>query len=150
MKNTIIGIAIAVVIMVLLPKATIVESKKQVVITTPPAKVKLLATITSQQRVWLNKLEQCESNVDKDMKIIDSNNRYSYGILQFQMETFLREGKKYGLVDSKITMVKAEKLIFNVELQEKLADKMLTDGGESNWYNCWNHKLKVKYPYDRD
>lgn len=103
--------------------------------------------ITHKQEVWLHTLEFCESRGREQVKIMDSNNRYSYGVLMFQMETFIREGKKYGILDENLTTKEAEKLIFSKDLQESIAHNMLLNGGERNWYNCWKIKLnKEKYP----
>ncbi len=105
-------------------------------------------TITHQQLVWLYTLENCESRGREDIKILDSNKKYSYGVLQFQMDTFLREGKKYGLIEANLTSkeVLETKMIYDVDLQESIANRILLDGGESHWHNCWHTKLKTKYP----
>ena len=104
--------------------------------------------ISHQQEVWIHTLEFCESQGREDLKILDSNNRYSYGVLMFQMETFLREGKKYGLVSPKLTPEQAEKtkLVYSTDLQESIANRILLAGGESNWFTCFHTKLKTKYP----
>ena len=39
-------------------------------------------------QLWLEKLEQCESG-GKHVKVLDSNNKYSYYWLQFQESTFI-------------------------------------------------------------
>ena len=104
------------------------------------------SVLTHQQEVYIHAIEFCESHGKENIKIMDSNNRYSYGVLMFQVETFLREGKKYGIIDEDTTSKQGEKLIYNVDLQEKIAHQMLLNGGERNWYNCWKQKLKTKYP----
>lgn len=102
---------------------------------------------THKQKVWLHTLQFCESRGREVIKIMDSNNRYSYGLMMFQMETFMREGKKYGILDKGLTVTEAEKIIYNIDLQEKIAHQMLLNGGERNWYNCWTKKMnKEKYP----
>ena len=98
------------------------------------------------QEVWLHTLEFCESRGMENLKFLDSNDRYSYGILQFQMESFLREGKKYNILDKNITKEEAQKEIYNVGLQEQIANQMLLNGGESNWFNCYSKKIQMKYP----
>lgn len=102
--------------------------------------------ISFRQEVWLKTLSFCESSGRSDIKIMDSNNRYSYGAYMFQLDTFKRNGIKYEFFKSDITNKELEKLIYDPNLQEKIAHKMLLDGGESNWYNCWKIKLKTKYP----
>lgn len=103
---------------------------------------------THKQTVYLHTMQYCESKGIQDIKILDSNNRYSYGVMQFQMETFLREGKNYALVSPETTPKQAEdsKLIYSISLQEKIAHRMLLKGGQKNWYNC-TKKLGA-YPKD--
>ena len=61
------------------------------------------------------------------MKVLDTNNRYSYGALQFQMATWISYGKEFGATKDNI---------FDVGLQEKVARSMLDAGGWRHWYNC--------------
>ena len=105
--------------------------------------------LTKKQQVYLNTLEFCESRGRENIKILDSNHKYSYGILMFQMDTFLANGKKYGILSSDMTAKRAEesRLIYDVDTQERIATQMLLDGGHSNWLNCFNTKLShEKFP----
>jgi len=101
------------------------------------------AELTPLQEEWLSKLEQCESSGSTTIKVLDVNNKYSYGRFQFQSQTFLGYGKEYGLIATSTT--KAEPLIYDGELQKQIAHRILLDGGEKHWYNCYN-KIGYKYP----
>lgn len=101
---------------------------------------------THRQQVYLHALQFCESSGRTDIKIMDSNNKHSYGGLMFQMSTFLSQGKKYELIAGSTTAVQGEKMIYDIELQEAIAHRMLEDGGERNWYTCT--KKLGKYPTD--
>lgn len=114
--------------------------------TSTPVVVKEVDILSKNQRVWIGALEYCESRGRSDIKILDSNDRYSYGILQFQMDTFLRYGKKYGIIATSTTELEAEKMIYDPDLQEKVAHRILLDGGEKNWNNCYKKYLNEKYP----
>lgn len=72
---------------------------------------------------WIDHLATCESGNNPTIKILDTNNFYSYGYVQFQMATWLANGG-----------VKAD--IYNKDAQKKVAMKMLDAGGTHNWYNC--------------
>lgn len=100
--------------------------------------------LSVSQTEWLAKLEKCESNGSTTIKVLDTNNKFSFGALQFQAKTFLTQGVKYGLIATATEEV--EPLIYNRELQVKLAHKMLLDGGEDNWYNCVRNQKLGKYP----
>lgn len=122
-------------------------------IITPPATINLetvrevrvepQAELTPLQEEWLSKLEQCESSGSTTIKVLDVNNKYSYGRFQFQSQTFLGYGKEYGLIATSTT--KAEPLIYDGELQKQIAHRILLDGGEKHWFNCYN-KIGYKYP----
>jgi hypothetical protein len=84
---------------------------------------------------WLQKLIQKESEGREHIKILDHNNRYSYGCLQFQMETFRAYARRYDLLphteDSEL-----ENVIYDCELQKTMARKMIEEdyGNWRNWY----------------
>ena len=75
---------------------------------------------------WLIKLEVCESG-QKDLTILDTNNKYSYGYFMFQRATFDKYGELYNLPHDNI---------HSFDEQFSIAHKMIEDGGWSNWYNC--------------
>lgn len=109
-------------------------------------KVEVINPLTETQTNWIKKLVSCESGGRTDIKIVDSNGKYSYGAFQFQMDTFLGFGKRYGVIATSTTPVEAESLIFDYKLQESVASKMLNDSLESHWLNC-STKIGIKYPH---
>lgn len=91
---------------------------------------------THQQETWIAALEFCESRGDTSAKVFDSNDKYSYGAFQFQMQTFLSYGKKYGLVATSTTEKDGEKLIYDYGLQRRIVAIMLSNGLSNHWRNC--------------
>ena len=61
------------------------------------------------------------------IRILDTNGKYSYGLLMFQMKTWLFYGKKFGATRENI---------YDGELQRKVARKILDDGGWRHWWTC--------------
>lgn len=78
----------------------------------------------AELEVWLDRLQWDESNNNKMLVILDTNNKYSYGCLQFQMATWIEQSKKYNV----------EKEIMDCETQRYVAKQMI----KSNWNN-WRH-----------
>ncbi len=76
--------------------------------------------------VWMTKLELCESG-GQDVRVLDTNNKYSYGYFQFQMDTFNRFGLLYHLDHSDI---------HSRPQQYAIAKAMVSDGLWKHWYNC--------------
>lgn len=95
---------------------------------------------------YLDKLAKCESGRREDVKILDRNNEYSYGYLQFQAETFISYALKYKLYPS---AERSEILnyIFDSREQLKLARKMLEDDPKNigNWKVCGRKEGIYKY-----
>lgn len=87
--------------------------------------------------VWLAKLIFQESSGKHNIKVLDVNNKYSYGCLQFQEGTFRSYGLKYGLI-SKDTPT--ESRIYDCELQKQIAKLMLAEN-YSNW-RAWFTSVK--------
>lgn len=85
--------------------------------------------LTAKQDIYLSRLAQCESGGKENIKILDSNNQFSYSVYQFQMQTWKEQSAKYGL-----NYTEAD--IYDYAKQKYLAHLMLKDGGERNWYNC--------------
>ena len=82
-------------------------------------------------------LATCESGNRSDIRILDTNNKYSYGLLQFQAETFTGYGYGYKLLPQ------AEKgeymnLIYDGEFQKSVAYKMLEEdiNNVRHWTVC--------------
>jgi len=90
------------------------------------------------QLLYMTRLSDCESSGSSTIKVLDSNNKYSYGAYQFQMQTWLAQSEKYGL-DYK------EKDIYYFTKQARLAYLMLSDDGEGQWYTCGLKRLG-KFP----
>ena len=82
-------------------------------------------------------LATCESGNRSDIRIVDTNGLYSYGLLQFQAETFMGYGYGYKLLPQ------AEKgeymnLIYDGEFQKAVAYKMLEEdiNNVKHWTIC--------------
>lgn len=89
---------------------------------------------------WIDGLIQKESSGKTNIKILDTNNRYSYGCLQFQMPTFIAYGKKYGIISG--TEANLESLIMSCSLQRAIAKKMILDDSD-NWRH-WYHSVYTR------
>lgn len=87
----------------------------------------------------IEKLNCCENYCKWDnKKIVDSNNKYSYGGLMFQMATFLQYGKEYEVLPEWVNESNFEHYIYDRDIQMLIAEKMITDGvGYQHWTNCW-------------
>jgi len=92
--------------------------------------------LTREEEEYLKKLEQCESGGSTTIRILDTNSEYSTGRYQFQDQTFLTYGQKYGLIATSTT--EARPLIFDGDLQQEIAIRMLRAGEQKHWYNCTN------------
>ena len=84
---------------------------------------------------WINKLAFYESGNRADIKILDVNNKYSYGCLQFQMATWIGMGNKYGFQTT-------PENIYDCRLQKQLAHAMLSDRW-NNWHH-WGYTVNVR------
>jgi len=90
-----------------------------IVIEKPIEKSNLLKT-------WIDTLVQAESQGDPDVVLeTDWNGQSSNGCLQFQMETWLTQGKLYGFNTT-------TENIFDCSLQKELTFAMISDR-RSNW-----------------
>lgn len=91
----------------------------------------------NELQAWLTRLEWDESHNNEKIIVLDSNNRYSYGCLQFQLATFTTYARKYA--------IKGE--IGSCEAQKELAEAMIKDNWNnwSNWYNSVKYKT-AGYP----
>lgn len=84
---------------------------------------------------WIDSLVVKESEGRSHIKILDHNDRYSYGCLQFQMETFESYIKRYELLphteDSEL-----ENMIYDCDFQKLLTRKMIEEDPENwrHWY----------------
>src|SRR3990167_642121 len=73
--------------------------------------------------VWLDELltYECEGCED-GFRVLDQNNRYSYGCLQFQEATFVEMAKRYSIVTDADS-------INSCLMQKKVAKAMIKDQG---------------------
>jgi hypothetical protein len=89
------------------------------------------------KQVWVDHIAWCETHV-KDVTIVDSNNKLSYGYWQFQMGTWLAYGKQFGATRANV---------HSFVLQEEVAESMFDQGLGNNWLHC-NKQVTAKYgPY---
>jgi len=87
-----------------------------------------VATTTAVTKdAWITALGQCESHNRPYKKVLDSNHKYSYGLVQFQMATWLSFGKEFGAT---------RKNIFKPDLQRQVAQSMLNQGLSYHWSTC--------------
>lgn len=91
--------------------------------------------------VWLDRLAYIESEGRERIKILDHNKRYSYGCLQFQMQTFKSYIKKYDLLEDGDS-TDLNELIYDCGFQKVLARLMIEDD-YSNWRN-WYTSVTAK------
>lgn len=84
---------------------------------------------------WIDKLAIKESEGKTHIKILDHNNRYSYGCLQFQMETFKAYTARYDMLKG-ASDNDFEESIYDCDLQKSLARKMIEEdyGNWRHWY----------------
>ena len=87
------------------------------------------------------KLNCCENRCKWDNnKIIDSNNKYSYGGLMFQEHTWLSYGKKYNILPEWVDESNFEHYIYDRDIQTLIAEEMIRDGignTYAGWFNCF-------------
>lgn len=100
----------------------------------------------SPQEEWIDKLEDCESSGRYNIVVMDTNNKYSYGGLQFQLDTFYGFGLKYGFFPKELTKEEARLLIHIESLQKAIAREMLEDGYDYHWKNCRDKVIGYRYP----
>lgn len=84
---------------------------------------------------WLELLAQKESGNTAHIRVLDVNNKYSYGCLQFQMGTWIGMGKTYGVATTPDN-------IYDCQLQKNLAYLMISESYE-NWRH-WGYTVRTK------
>lgn len=92
----------------------------------------------NKQTLWIEKLIACESMGSTTIRVLDTNGKYSYGLFQFQLSTWLSYGKEFGATKENI---------YNGELQRRVAKSMLDAGGWRHWYHCSRRVSSSLYPY---
>jgi hypothetical protein len=98
---------------------------------------------------WIiDEINKCENFGRWDNNVIlDTNNKYSYGGLQFQMTTFVGQGIYYGVLPRDTSFSKAKEIIFTEEIQREIARGMIRDKKAHTtlgWFNCWR-KQRLYY-----
>ena len=96
---------------------------------------------TTVQDDWIEALHQCESQGRDYITILDTNNKYSYGGLMFQLGTFMSFGKKYNILPDELTDKEGLLLIHRYSIQKAIAQAMLDDGLDYHWKNCRDKKI---------
>lgn len=71
----------------------------------------------AQMEQWLDRLQTDESGKNPLLVILDTNNKYSYGCLQFQAGTWAPYSKKYN-VDAEIMDCKAQRYVAKQMIKE--------------------------------
>lgn len=92
----------------------------------------------AQLEEWLDRLQMDESGKSPLLVILDTNNKYSYGCLQFQMGTWVSYSKKYN-VDTEI---------MDCQGQRSVAKSMIKDDWNNwkHWYTSVTKKTAGKPP----
>jgi len=89
----------------------------------------------------LKQLAYHESRYLEHDKILDTNGYFSYGLLHFQLYTFLEQAEKYGVIPEDTSLEQGRILIMNPELQLRTICRMGNDDirtVRNKWYNSWN------------
>jgi len=100
--------------------------------------------------IVIKNLNQCENYGDWTCrKILDSNNKYSYGGLMFQFDTFKNKGIKYGFFNKNIKNNEVLEKICDKNLQIIIAKEILKQEkqGFKNWKNCFIKSKDLKLSY---
>lgn len=113
-----------------------------------PSRLNVTATATTYEKdsldVWIERLILVESGGRADIKILDTNNKYSYGCLQFQEETWKYQMQKFSLrpyAESQELMNE----IYDCSLQKTLAKEMIL-GDYGNWRHWLNSSNVIGLP----
>lgn len=87
----------------------------------------------------------CESSNRWGIRILDSNNKYSYGGLQFQLATFREFAVRYKILPKGITLDETRPYIYKKDFQLAVARQMYLDGlVDDHWIICWKKVKGVK------
>ena len=98
--------------------------------------VKVEIDYLDSQPQYIKDLIQCESGGNWNAKVLDVNNRYSYGGLQFQSKTAWVYNEKYKVLPD-LELNELPNVINDPYFQVELAKKILAEnGGFKNWLVC--------------
>lgn len=93
-----------------------------------PTKLELLEAkyspeVVTHTKAWLDRLEGFEcKDCGPRYRVLDTNNRYSYSCLQFQLDTFKEQALKYGILTGNF-----EEEIYDCQVQKTVALAMILD-----------------------
>ena len=93
-------------------------------------KIEQQGKLTPLQK-WLFRLSVCESNGRADIKVLDTNNRFSHGALQFQWPTWAGYASK---VFTEAEEQELWNLIYDKDAQMAVAEYMVKEN-----YENWRH-----------
>ena len=87
---------------------------------------------------WVSRLIDDESNGNELVVVLDTNNKYSYGCLQYQMDTWISAAKKFG-VDAEI---------MDCDAQVYVTKELIKDNYKNwqKWYTSVTTKTSGKPP----
>lgn len=95
------------------------------------------------ENTLLADLSFCESGNRDDIKILDVNGKYSYGLFQWQEQSWIFYSKKYGLFPFAEDQ-EMMNFIYDRNYQTKLTRLVLQEpNGWLNWKNCFLKLWKV-------
>ena len=89
----------------------------------------------------IKRLARCESGLKSNIEIKDTNGEMSRGILMFQDDTFLGYLFQYGFYPD-AEKEELKNFISDPRTQILLAERMINDGLEHNWRNCFKKIIK--------
>jgi len=107
-----------------------------------------LTLITTQQQIdaLIEKLAECESSKNPlALNTHDRDGTASYGYLQFKPETFRKYAVKYGFIGENASWDYVMTVIWDKEMQIRVARKMLKDeevNPAKEWPICWRKITK--------
>lgn len=91
--------------------------------------------------IWIERLAQQESGGRCNIKHLDVNNKYSYGVLQFQEETWKTQMQIFKLRPY-AEPAELQNEIYDCALQKELTRKMI-EKNPSSWGHWRNSVLNV-------
>ncbi len=104
------------------------------ILSTPLAEAAV--SIPTPQDIWVQHLHECE-NPTNSPRILDTNNKYSYGYVSFQMATWLAYSSLGATKEN----------ISDDDMQRQIAEYILQNHGWHDWWNCGRVTIKWYGPY---
>ena len=94
--------------------------------------------------LWIEKLSIVESGNNASIRILDSNQKYSTGCLQFQDATFLTYVRRYKMLPS-AEDDEVMNYLYDCDFQKLLGTMMILENF-NNWQHWFNSTNKIGYP----